>query len=107
MSYLKYCFGNPHLSRVFKTYMKHQVSQSEGSKHLTEGTSITVQEMADSMGDKLRAMMVNDKEKKQRDKDLKGLETEKEGIRRKLERRLDEEDDYGNQFIKLNKFRKY
>ena len=53
------------------------------------------------MGDKLRAMVVNDKEKKQREKDLRDLETEKEGIRRKLERRLDEEDDYGNQFIKF------
>ena len=76
--------------------MKHQVGQSQATKQLTEGPSITVQEMADSMGDRLREMVVKEKEKKQREKDLRSLETEKEGMRRKLERRLAEEDNYGN-----------
>ena len=76
--------------------MKHQVSQSQATKQLTEGPSITVQEMADSMGDRLREMVVKEKEKRQREKDLRSLETEKEGMRRKLERRLAEEDNYGN-----------
>ena len=76
--------------------MKHQVGQSQATKQLTEGASITVQEMADSMGDRLREMVVKEKEKRQREKDLRSLETEKEGMRRKLERRLAEEDNYGN-----------
>ena len=76
--------------------MKHQVSQSQATKQLTEGPSITVQEMADSMGDRLREMVVKEKEKRQREKDLRSLETEKEGMRKKLERRLAEEDNYGN-----------
>ena len=76
--------------------MKHQVGQSQATKQLTEGASITVQEMADSMGDRLREMVVKEKEKGQREKDLRSLETEKEGMRKKLERRLAEEDNYGN-----------
>ena len=76
--------------------MKHQVGQSQATKQLTEGASITVQEMADSMGDRLREMVVKEKEKRQREKDLRSLETEKEGMRKKLERRLAEEDNYGN-----------
>ena len=76
--------------------MKHQVGQSQATKQLTEGPSITVQEMADSMGDRLREMVVKEKEKRQREKDLRSLETEKEGMRKKLERRLAEEDNYGN-----------
>ena len=76
--------------------MKHQVGQSQATKQLTEGPSITVQEMADSMGDRLREMVVKEKEKRQREKDLRSLETEKEGMQRKLERCLAEEDNYGN-----------
>ena len=76
--------------------MKNKVGQSQATKQLTEGPSITIQEMADSMGDRLREMVVKEKEKKQREKDLRSLETEKEGMRRKLERRLAEEDNYGN-----------
>ena len=86
--------------RVFKYYMKHQASQSQAAKHLTEGGSITVQEMADSMGDKLREMVAKEKEKKQKDKDQRSLEIEKEGIKRKLDRVLEEEEGYGNQNIK-------
>ena len=95
MKVLKYCFGNSNLVRVFKHYMKHQVSQSQAAKYLTEGTSITVQEMADKMGSRLHEMVVNEKEKKQRDKDQRSLEAEKEGIRRQLERRLVEEESPG------------
>lgn len=76
--------------------MKNKVGQSQATKQLTEGPSITIQEMADSMGDRLREMVVKEKEKRQREKDLRSLETEKEGMRRKLERRLAEEDNYGN-----------
>ena len=46
--------------------MKHQVGQSQATKQLTEGPSITVQEMADSMGDRLHEMVVKEKEKRQR-----------------------------------------
>ena len=83
--------------RVFKFYMNHHVSQSQAAKHLTEGESITVQEMADSMGDRLKEMVDKEKEKKQRAKDQRSLEMEKEGIQRKLERRLVEEEGHGNQ----------
>ena len=76
--------------------MKNKVGQSQATKQLTEGPSITIQEMADSMGDRLREMVVKEKEKRQREKDLRSLETEKEGMQRKLERRLAEEDNYGN-----------
>ena len=76
--------------------MKNKVGQSQATKQLTEGPSITIQEMADSMGDRLREMVVKEKEKRHREKDLRSLETEKEGMRRKLERRLAEEDNYGN-----------
>ncbi len=76
--------------------MKNKVGQSQATKQLTEGPSITIQEMADSMGDRLREMVVKEKEKRQREKDLRSLETEKEGMRKKLERRLAEEDNYGN-----------
>ena len=79
--------------------MKHQVNQSQAAKHLTEGPSITVQEMAESMGDRLKEMVVKEKEKKKREKDQRSLEVEKEGIKRKLERRLEEEDGHGKQFI--------
>ena len=82
--------------------MKNKVGQSQATKQLTEGPSITIQEMADSMGDRLREMVVKEKEKRQREKDLRSLETEKEGMRRKLERRLAEEDNYGNK-CKTNK----
>ena len=96
MSYFKYCFGNGNLKREFDIYMKHRAGQSQATKQLTEGTSISVQEMADKMGDRLREIMVKEKETKQRKKDLRSLETEKEGIQRKLERRLAEEEGYGN-----------
>ena len=95
--YLQYYFGNENLKRVFGIYMKHQVEQSQAAKHLTEGGSITVQEMADSMGDRLREMVAKEKEKKQKDKDQRSLEIEKEGIKRKLDRVLEEEESYGNQ----------
>ena len=80
--------------------MKHQANQSQAAKHLTEGESITVQEMADSTGNRLRELVVKEKERKQRAKDQISLEIEKEGIKRKLDRVLEEEEGYGNQNIK-------
>lgn len=58
---------------------------------------MTVQEMATSMGDKLQEMVANENERKQKAKDQRSLETEKEGIRKQLERRLVEEESYGKQ----------
>ena len=75
--------------------MKHQVNQSQAVKYLTKGASITVQEMADSMGDRLQDLVVKEKEKKQKEKDLRSLEVEKEGLRRQLERHLEEKESFG------------
>ena len=58
---------------------------------------MTVQEVATSMGDKLQEMVANEKERKQKAKDQRSLETEKEGIRKQLERHLVEEEGYGKQ----------
>ena len=80
--------------------MKHRDNQSQAAKHLLEGPSITVQEMADSMGDKVRKMALKEKEKKQRDKDERSLETERDGIKRKLERQLVEEEE-GNLILEI------
>lgn len=49
------------------------------------------------MGDKLQEMVANEKERKQKAKDQRSLETEKEGIRKQLERHLVEEEGYGKQ----------
>ena len=81
--------------------MKHQVNQAQAGKHLTEGESITVQEMADSMGDRLRDLVVKEKEKKQKEKDLRSLEVEKEGLRRQLERRLEDEESFGKKIKRI------
>ena len=81
--------------------MEHHHSQSQAAKHLTEGESITVQEMADSMGNKLREMVAKEKEQKQQAKDQRSMEIEREGMNRQLERRIVEEESNGKQLIKL------
>ena len=81
--------------------MQHHENQSGSAQHLTEGTTMTVQEMAISMGDKVQKMVAKDKEEKEKAKDRRSMEIEKEGIRKQLERRLDEEekDSYGKPSI--------
>lgn len=81
--------------------MEHHHSQSEAAKHLTEGESITVQEMADSMGNRLQEMVSKEKDRKQQAKDQRSMEIEREGMKKQLERRVTEEDSYGKHFIKL------
>ena len=65
------------MNRVFKLHIEHQKSQLEAGERLTEGESITVQEAADSMGEKLRELVENENSKKDRvENNIRDVEVE-------------------------------
>ncbi len=79
------------MNRVFKLHIEHQKSQLEAGERLTEGESITVQEAADSMGEKLRELVQKEKEQKRRAKEKRSCEIDRLAMKKTIERQQEED----------------